>query len=449
MTMDVRGRNDPSDRLHVGRAVAGHRSASASRRAKSNQRQPHGVDGVVQFDFKLVLAIGTVWFIWGSTFAGMHYAVATIPPFAMAAARFFLAGTILYAFCAARGRAQITRSDLKHAAITGAALLLLGNGISAYTVQYLPTGINALLLSLTVIWMALIGFLWGGERPSGAAVAGMILGLIGLALLVQPQRGAALPPVAVGLAVFASMFWAFGSIYQRRVGKPPDVLLATALQMIAGGLLLALEAAVSGEWRAFNVQAVSAASLAGFGWLVVFGSIIAYSAYQYTMHAAPAALASTYAYVNPIVSVILGYALFGERLTLGQGIGSAVVVLGVALMMWPGPGSETGDEGRLAAKPQTQRAACGVAANATDSTKSNPLQASFGTVRGAARDRFLQFEPALRRDGNVTSKWIIEQHDECQQDADHPRRGGRHEQLHAKVFQPEQAEKTDHQAGGR
>jgi drug/metabolite transporter (DMT)-like permease len=249
---------------------------------------------------------------------------------------------ILSAFCALRGRARVTRTGVTHAVVSAAALLLFGNGISAYTVQFLPTGINALLLSSTPIWMAILGFWWGGERPRGMAVVGMILGLIGLALLLQPHGGGALPFWPALLAVVASIAWAFGSIYQRRVGKPPDVLFAAALQMLAGGMLLALEAAFSGEWRAFDVHAVSAASLGGFAWLVVFGSIIAYSAYQYTMHAAPTALASTYAYVNPIVSVILGYVLFGERLTLGQGAASAVVLFGVALMMWPRRSSSRG-----------------------------------------------------------------------------------------------------------
>jgi drug/metabolite transporter (DMT)-like permease len=289
----------------------------------------------VRFNLKLALAIATVWFFWGSTFAGMHYAVATIPPFLMAAARFFVAGTLLGAFCVVRGRARLTRVGVKHAVISGAALLVFGNGISAYTVQFLPTGINALLLSSTPIWMAVIGFLWGGERPRGAAVAGMILGLFGLVVLIQPHGSGALPLVPSILAVFASIGWAFGSMYQRRVGKPPDVLFATAMQMVAGGVLLALEAALFGEWQTFDPHAVSAASLAGFAWLVVFGSIVAYSAYQYTMHAAGTALASTYAYVNPIVSVILGYFLFAERLTLVQGVASAVVLFGVALMMWP------------------------------------------------------------------------------------------------------------------
>jgi drug/metabolite transporter (DMT)-like permease len=185
--------------------------------------------------------------------------------------------------------------------------------------------------------MAVIGFVWGGERPSIVSVAGMLLGLIGLALLVQAHAGTQIPWWPAVIAVFASVSWAFGSIFTRRVGKPDDVVLATALQMLAGGALLAIEAGFTGEWRALDVRAISASSWAGFAWLVVCGSLLGYSAYQYTMHAATAALASTYAYVNPIVSVILGYFLFDERLTPVQGMASAVIIAGVALMMWPRP----------------------------------------------------------------------------------------------------------------
>ncbi len=290
---------------------------------------------MARFDVKLLLAIGAVWFIWGSTFAGMRVAVTTIPPFVMAASRFVIAGAALYVICVLRGRGRTTALELRHAAVSGAALLLLGNGVTAWTVQFLPTGINALLLSSSVIWMALIAFLWGGERPCAPAVAGMAVGLIGLAVLMLPHAGGAVPLVPALVAVAASVSWAFGSIYQRRVGQPADALRATALQMLAGGGMIAVEAALTGEWQRLDLHAPSGVSLAGLAYLVVFGSMIAYSAYQYTLHAAPTALATTYAYINPIVSVMLGFALFGERLTPLQGLGSAVIVAGVALMMWP------------------------------------------------------------------------------------------------------------------
>jgi drug/metabolite transporter (DMT)-like permease len=296
---------------------------------------PDGGGTVSRFDVRLLVAVAAVWLLWGSTFAAMRYTVATIPPFVMASWRFLIAGAILLLISLARGKARPTRDDLIGALVTGSVLLLLGNGVTAWTVQFLPTGINSLLLSLSPMWMALIAFAWGGERPTRLALAGMLLGFAGLGLLLQPKASSALPLWPVVLALLSSVAWSFGSIYQRRSGRPRSLVLATALQMLAGGVLLALEAAVFGQWRALDVHAVSGASLGGLAWLVICGSLFAYSAYLYTMQAASTALASTYAYVNPIVAVILGMLLFHERFTPLEALAGAVIVAGVALMMVP------------------------------------------------------------------------------------------------------------------
>ncbi len=289
----------------------------------------------MRVDVRLVVAIGAVWLFWGSTLAGIRYALGSMPPFAMVSARFLLAGAILYAICALRGRARATRADVVRAAVTGASLLLIGNGTTAWSVQYLPTGITSLLLSMSPVWMAIIAFAWGRERPTRLAVAGMLLGFAGLALLLQPKATSALPLWPAVAAVLASVSWSFGSIYQRRAPKTNDLVLATALQMLFGGALLGIEAAFFGDWRALDVHAITAASLGGFAWLVVFGSLFAYSAFLYTMQSASTALASTYAYVNPIVAVLLGMMLFHERFTPLEAVASAVILAGVALMMVP------------------------------------------------------------------------------------------------------------------
>jgi drug/metabolite transporter (DMT)-like permease len=290
---------------------------------------------VSRVDPKLIVAVCAVWLLWGSTFAGMRFAVATMPPFVMGSLRFLIAGAMLLAFCALRGRVRPTRDDLTRAAVTGATLLLIGNGTTAWTVQYLPTGINSLLLSLTPVWMALMAFAWGGEKPTRLAVIGMVLGFAGLALLLQPKATSALPLLPAAVALLASVSWAFGSVYQRRAPRSENLVLATALQMLFGGTFLALEALVFGQWRAFDVHALTAASLGGFAWLVVFGSLFAYSAYVYTMQNASTALASTYAYVNPIVAVILGMLVFHERFTPIEALAGAIILAGVALMMLP------------------------------------------------------------------------------------------------------------------
>ena len=284
---------------------------------------------------RVVVAIGAVWLLWGSTFAGMRFAVQSIPPFAMTSMRFTAAGLILLLVSAVRGKLTVTGADLRRAFVIGATLLLLGNGTTAWTIQYLPTGINSLLLSLTPVWMALIAFAWGGERPTRIAVVGMVLGFGGLALLLQPKATGTLPLWPVVVSLLASISWAFGSIYQRRAGRSGSLVLATALQMVAGGALLAIEAAVFGQWQHFDVRAVSAASLGGMAWLVIFGSLFAYSAYLYTMHTASTALASTYAYVNPVVAVGIGMLLFRERFTPLEAVAGVVILGGVALMMLP------------------------------------------------------------------------------------------------------------------
>ena len=290
---------------------------------------------VARVDVRLVLAVGAVWLFWGSTMAGMRFAVATIPPYAMASTRFLLAGAILYAFAALRGNARVTRDDLIRAVVTGGSLLLLGNGLIAWTVQYLPTGINSLLISVSPIFMALVAFLWGGERPTRFAVVGMLLGFGGLALLLQPNATSGIPLWPALVTLLASVAWSFGSIYQRRTGKRGNLVLDTALQMLAGGALLGIEAALAGEWQSLDLHAVSVSSLGGVAWLLVFGSLLGYSAYVYTMNAASTALASTYAYVNPIVAVILGMLLFHERFTPIEALASAIILAGVALMMLP------------------------------------------------------------------------------------------------------------------
>ena len=288
-----------------------------------------------RIDVRLIVAVAAVWLFWGSTFAAMKYVVTTVPAFVMASSRFLLAGALLYAFCALRGRWRPSRDDLIRAAVAGVTLLLFGNGVTAWTVQYLPTGINSLLLCLTPIWMSLIAFAWGGERPTRLAVVGMLLGFAGLALLLQPKATSAFPLFPAVVALLSSVSWAFGSIYQRRAPRSGSLVLATALQMLFGGVFLAVAAAVSGQWNTAAAHPITAASLGGFAYLVLFGSLIAYSAYLYTMQSASTALASTYAYVNPIVAVILGMLLFHERFSPLEALASAIILAGVALMMLP------------------------------------------------------------------------------------------------------------------
>ncbi|GAC1403379.1 MAG: drug/metabolite exporter YedA [Candidatus Velthaea sp.] len=283
---------------------------------------------------QLVFALGSVWLFWGSTFAAIRFSIATIPPFVMASSRFLIAGAIVWTFCAFIGKGVPTRSDWRRALVTGTTLLLLGNAVTAWSTQFVPTGLGSLLLSLSPIWMAFFDFLFSREKPTRTALFGMGLGFLGMALLLQPKATGGLPVLPTALLIAASISWAFGSIYQRRSGGS-NLVLATAMQMVVGGALIGIEAALFGQWQHFDVHAISAASLGGLAWLVVFGSLFAYSAYLWTMQNAPTSLGSTYAYVNPIVALILGALLFHEHLSPLAMIASVVILGGVALMMVP------------------------------------------------------------------------------------------------------------------
>lgn len=289
----------------------------------------------MRIDPGLVAAVAAVWLLWGSTFAAMRFAEASFPSYVMSSLRFGIAGALLYVVCLVRGKGRIERGELVPALVTGTTLLLLGNGTTAWTVQFIPTGMNSLLVSLSPVWMAAIAFLWGGERPTRVAVGGMVLGFLGLALLLQPKGAGSLPLVPMLLTIGSSIAWAFGSIAQRRSRPGTSLVRATALQMLVGGVLLGLQGALLGQWRHFDVHAVTPAAAGGLAWLVVCGSLFAYSAYLYTMRVTSTALASTYAYVNPIVAVTLGMLLFHERFTPVEALAAAVILVGVALMMLP------------------------------------------------------------------------------------------------------------------
>ena len=279
----------------------------------------------------VLLAFAALYVIWGSTYLGIRFAIETMPPFTMAGLRFLIAGSVLYAWKRPRSAAP-TRAHWRTAAIVGAFLLLGGNGGVTWAEQFVPSGIAALLVASTPMWMVVLDAARpGGVRPGPAVVLGLVVGLAGIAWLVGPSGLG--EPVNVGgaLAVLgAALSWATGSIYQRSAPKADATLLNVAMQMlVGGGLLLALGLA-TGE--RLDVAAVSTKSWLAMAYLIVFGALVGYSAYVWLLKVTTAARVSTYAYVNPVVAVLLGWALAGEPLgprVLGAG---AAVVLAVALI---------------------------------------------------------------------------------------------------------------------
>jgi drug/metabolite transporter (DMT)-like permease len=282
----------------------------------------------------LVGAIIVVWFFWGATPAAIRYALDWMPPFVMACFRFCIAGSLLCALALTFTRARPTRHMVVNAAISAVLLLLLGNGLMTWTIQFLPIGLNGVLMSVSPLWLALIEWRWARIAPGRVALFGMILGIVGMLVLFQPKNIATMPLVPALLSLAGTMAWAIGSAVQRH-DPPQHPLLASGLQMLFGSALFGLEALVLGEWTQWHPAAVRTSSLLGFIWLTAIGSLLSFPAFIYTMRHAGVALASTYSYVNPMVTIVLGMLLFHERFTLTEAISGAIILAGIALMVMP------------------------------------------------------------------------------------------------------------------
>jgi drug/metabolite transporter (DMT)-like permease len=285
----------------------------------------------------LGVAFAIIYVIWGSTFLAILFAIETLPPFLMASARFLVGGSLLYAWSRiVNGAAAPSGAHWRATAIIGALLLLGGNGLLVWSEQRIPSGVAALLVGTVPCFMVLIDWLRpGGSRPTGLVIAGLLLGLIGLAWLVGPDAllgGGRADLVGAVVVVLGSFSWAVGSIYARHAATPPSPFLSTAMQMIGGGAALLLLSVCLGEPWTFDATAVSLRSILGLFYLMLFGSIVAFSAYIWLLRVSTPARVSTYAYVNPVIAVLLGWGVAGEALTIRMIIAAAVIVSGVALI---------------------------------------------------------------------------------------------------------------------
>ena len=280
----------------------------------------------------ILAAFAALYLIWGSTYLAIRFAVETMPPFTMAGVRFLVAGAVLFAWSRLRGAAPLTRPQWRTAAIAGTLLLLGGNGLVSWAEQRVPSGIAALLVASTPMWMALIDWARpGGVRPRPAVWAGLAVGLCGIAVLVGPEQFGGTPVDGLGaLAVGAAAFcWALGSIYQRGAPVSESTLLNVGSQMLVGGAVLVAVGLALGE--RMDPAAVSARSAWSLVYLIAVGALVGYSAYVWLLKVTTPAKASTYAYVNPLVAVVLGWAFAGEALgplVLGA---AALVVVAVEL----------------------------------------------------------------------------------------------------------------------
>jgi drug/metabolite transporter (DMT)-like permease len=285
----------------------------------------------------IILAFAALYLIWGSTYLGILFAIQSIPPFLMAGVRFFSAGLIMYAIARWQGAPKPETSTWRTAVIVGGCLLLGGNGGVTISEKWVPTGLAALLVATVPIYIALLGWLSGtAARPTPIVWLGLVGGFIGVGILVGPAFTSSNGNhLAWGMSILliASFLWSIGSLYSRRARHASSLFVAAGQQMICGGVLLILTGFALGEYRSFDIRNLTWLSAGAFVYLVLIGALVGYTAYFYLLRHVEPAKVATYAYVNPIVAILLGTFFAGEHLTLRTLLGAGLIIGSVAVVI--------------------------------------------------------------------------------------------------------------------
>ena len=284
----------------------------------------------------IVLGFAAIYLIWGSTYLGIRYAVETIPPLLMMGIRHTVAGLLVYAWARRKGTAAPSARQWGYAFVAGAFLFLAGHGILAWAEEKVPSGLAALLCATLPLWTVILGRIKGAEsRLSGKAWAGILLGFAGVALLFAPElltHTGTLDVLAAAAAMFSSFAWSVGTIYSKSVRLPSSTVLSASMQMLAGGAWLLLAAVVTGEAGQVHLGSVTARSVLALAYLTVLGSIVAFTVFTWLLTVASPSRVSTYAYVNPVVAVFIGWALAGEAIGVHTIAATVIILAGVALV---------------------------------------------------------------------------------------------------------------------
>jgi drug/metabolite transporter (DMT)-like permease len=286
---------------------------------------------------KLWTALIALYIVWGSTYLAIRFSVETIPPFLHASLRFLVSGAILFLWRHMAGDPAPTASNWKSTAIVGTLLLLGGNGLVALAEKTVPSGIAALMISTSPFWLVMFeSFRTGGSKPNWQSILGLILGFTGVFFLIGPAEltgsGQKFDTFGVVLLLCAPFLWSLGSIYARGADMPKSTLMSTGMQMLAGSVALFFVSVVTGELNGFSFGDVSMRSWMGLLYLITFGSLVGFVSYGWLLHNAPVSLMSTYAYVNPVVAVFLGWLFAGEELNARIAIASAIII-GAVIMI--------------------------------------------------------------------------------------------------------------------
>lgn len=284
---------------------------------------------------QLVLGFACIYVVWGSTYLAIRWGIATIPPFILGATRFLIAGVALYAWSRARGAPKPSLLEWRNSAIIGTLLLFVGNGAVSWAEQRVSSGMTSLLVSTVPLWVVLCE-LWTGTKPRLLQMLGVGIGLLGVALLVLPTDGkissAAVDPLGALVLAIGSFSWTVGSLYSRRAVLAKPATVAIAMQMLSAGILLLGLAVLTGEFQNFSVTHISMRSMWALLYLITFGSLVGFSTYMWLLRVASPTAVGTYAYVNPVVAVLLGVVFAGEHLPPQAMVAMLVIVGGVAMV---------------------------------------------------------------------------------------------------------------------
>lgn len=302
---------------------------------------------------KAWVALSLVYVVWGSTYLAIRVVVRTLPPLLSAGTRWIVAGTILTVagLRGSRGEVRPTARQWRNALIIGAALLLGGNGLVSVAEERIESGMAALLVATVPLFIALFELIAFRTRPKPLVVVGIVVGFIGTAVLVRPQDGDGhVDLIGALLVVAAAATWAAGSLFARKADMPRRPIVGTGMQMLCGGFIIFLVASIGGEWGRLEPSRVEATSVIGVGYLIVFGSLVGFTSYAWLIRNAKTSIVATYAYVNPLVAVILGALILDEKITTTTIVGGAIIIAAVAMIV--GSGSREAKAVAEAAEPE-------------------------------------------------------------------------------------------------
>jgi len=302
----------------------------------------------------------TIYLAWGSTYLAIHYAVQSIPPFFMTGVRFLVAGLILYIWRRIAGDPAPTRRQWRSGVIIGILLLVGGIGGLTWAEQFVPSGIAALIIAATPLWVVLITAVQrGGSLPTRLTTLGVAIGIVGIFILINPLNSPGMQPgysiISVAPLLLAALSWAIGSVYSHSADLPGSALLSTGMELLAGSAGSFLIGLLTGEGSRFNLSSISITSLAGLAYLITVGSLVGFVCYTWLLRVAPTTLVVTYAYVNPMVALLLGSLLAQEVLTVRVFWAAPLILLAVVFIQVRRPKPQpTRDQQKLILKPASK-----------------------------------------------------------------------------------------------